>query len=310
MELAEMLELELNTWGFGQSEPFSLTRSGQPGIVLGGSFTGLKDVGDSVIQSSAAALNASRVIHSGGGSLAMESPPAVPAVDLMRELPKILVVVCTCGGQLSQMVEPQKIAQQLKNDPLVNRVEFLEQTCTANGWERLVQLVEMSKPNRVLIGACLPYVYQRKIKELSRQVGLDAVLMEVVDLNSECGMRNAELKDKQLFLRNVLSALEMGIAKLKWAEPGPVATVPIIQKALVIGGGIGGMTAALAIADHGFNVDLVEASDHLGGNLTWLQRTLEGHATNTRVTPQIRCWRISGPRWKNIPTSASTPKPR
>ena len=75
--------------------------------------------------------------------------------------------------------------------------------------------------------------------------------------------------------------LQTGIAKLKWAEPGPVATVPIIQKTLVIGGGIGGMTAALAIADHGFEVDLVEAGEHLGGNLHWLQRTLEGHTTNT-----------------------------
>jgi heterodisulfide reductase subunit A len=73
----------------------------------------------------------------------------------------------------------------------------------------------------------------------------------------------------------------MGIAKLKWAEPEPVPTIPVIQKALVIGGGIAGMTAALAIADHGFEVDLVEQSEHLGGNLTWLQQTLEGYLTDT-----------------------------
>jgi heterodisulfide reductase subunit A len=164
--------------------------------------------------------------------------------------------------------------QQLKNDPLVNRVEFLEHTCTAKGWESLVQLVETSRPNRVLIGACLPYVYQRKLKELAQQVGLDPALIEVVDANSE-------FKSKNSTTGNLVSALEMGTAKLKWAEPGPAATVPIIQKALVIGGGIGGMTAALAIADHGFKADLVEASEHLGGNLTWLQRTLEGHCPTT-----------------------------
>ena len=190
-ELAEMLGIELNDWGFGQTEPFFPVRTGRSGIVLGGSFSGLKDVGDSVIHASAAAVNASRVIHAGGGSLALESRLIAPPEDVMRQLPKILVVVCTCGGKLSQIAEPQEIAQQLKNDPLVNRVEFLAQTCTAKGWENLVQLVETSKPNRVLIGACLPYVYQRKIKELSRQVGLDAVLMEVVDTmrNAECGLR-------------------------------------------------------------------------------------------------------------------------
>ena len=279
-ELAQMLELELNTWGFGQPEPFSLTRSKQPGILLGGSFAGLKDIGDSVIQSSAAALNASRTIHSGGGSLEMESPPAVPAADVMREIPKILVAVCTCGHRLSDSIDLQKIARRLNADPLVSRVEFLEQLCTAQGWEDLLNRVQTHKPNRLLIGACLPYVYKRKLKELGRQVGLDPALMEVVDLSAEFGMRKGELKDKELSSRNVLSALEMGIANLKWAEPRPggVATIPIIRQALVVGGGIAGMTAALAIADHGYFVNLVEQNDQLGGNLIWLQRTLEGHS--------------------------------
>jgi heterodisulfide reductase subunit A len=278
-ELAEMLGLELNPWGFGQTEPFSLTRTGRAGIVLGGSFAGLKDINESVTQASAAALNASRAIHTSGGSLSLEPPPAAPTTDVMRDFPKILVAICTCGDKLSQIVDPQEISRQLKTDPLVDRVEFIEQTCTGKGWESLVQLVQTSKPNRVLIGACLPYVYQRKLKELSRQVGLDPALMEVVDVNAEFGMRNAELMDKQLLLRNMLSTLQMGIAKLKWAQPEPVLSIPIIQKALVVGGGIGGMTAALAVADHGFEVDLVEQSEHLGGNLSWLQKTLEGHST-------------------------------
>ena len=310
-ELTEMLGLELNSWGFGQTEPFSLTLAQKAGIVLGGSFAGLKDISDSVTQASAAALNASRVIHAGGGSLALETPAAVPPSDVIREIPRILVAVCTCGDHLSQTMDPLKIVQRLQTDPLVDRVEFLEQTCTAKGWELLVQLVETSKPNRVLIGACLPYVYQRKLQELGRQAGLDPALMEVVDLNAEWRMRpatspsvvssgangsprlargqslskaaesSAELEDNQYILRNVISTLEMGMARLKWADPEAVATIPTIQKALVIGGGIAGMTAALAIADHGFEVDLVEQKERLGGNLTWLQETLEGYPIDT-----------------------------
>ncbi len=130
-ELADILGLELNTWGFGQSEPFSTNRSGRAGIVLGGAFTGLKDIGESVIQASAAALNASRVIHAAGGSLALEPPPTASPVDVMRERPKILVVICTCGGQFSQIADPQEIARLLKIDPLVAQVEFMERTCTA-----------------------------------------------------------------------------------------------------------------------------------------------------------------------------------
>ena len=314
-ELAAMLGLDLNSWGFGQTEPFSLTRTGQTGILLGGSFTGLKDIGDSVTQASAAALNVSRVIHAGGGSLALEPLPVIPQADVKTEIPRILVAVCTCGDHLSKIVDPLKMGQQLKTDPLVTRVEFLEQTCTAKGWDSLVQLVETGKPNRVLIGACLPYVYQRKLKDLGRQVGLDPALMEAVDINSEVGLRpvgaigacapegmrpttifprqarglslskaaesNAEIVDKHTVFQNLQSVLEMGIAKLKWAEPEPVPTIGVIQKALVIGGGIAGMTAALAIADHGFEVELVEQSERLGGNLTWLQQTLEGYPIDT-----------------------------
>ncbi len=143
------------------------------------------------------------------------------------------------AANFQELVDPSEIVQHLKTNPLVKQVEFLEQICTAVGWEQLVELVETNKPNRLLIGACLPYVYQRKLQELSRQVGMDPALMEVVDVNAEWAMgpatspsavssgsngsgeSNGELKAKALVLRNVLSALETGIAKLKWVDPQP-----------------------------------------------------------------------------------------
>jgi heterodisulfide reductase subunit A len=103
--------------------------------------------------------------------------------------------------------------------------------------------------------------------------------MEVVDLNAVWTLQNAESTDKQFIYQGIISKLEMGLAKLKWANPEGVATIPTTQRALVVGGGIAGMTAALAIADHGFEVDLVEQAQHLGGNLTWLQKSLEGYPT-------------------------------
>ncbi|MGD8611451.1 MAG: FAD-dependent oxidoreductase [Desulfobacterales bacterium] len=278
-ELMTMLDIEQNSWGFGQIEPFSLTRTQQTGILLGGSFSGLKDIGDSVTQASAAALNASRVIHSAGGSLALESTPTAPAADVMRQSPRILVIICSCGERLAQRVDPQIVTQHLTADPMVDRVEFLEQICTATEWARLVQLVQTGKPNRLLIGACLPYIYKRKLQELGGRVGLDPALMEVVDLNLIRTAGKAEFKDKPFSYDRLISKLEMGLAKLKWANPEVVATIPNTQRALVVGGGIAGTTAALAIADHGFEVDLVEQTENLGGNLTWLKKSLEGIST-------------------------------
>jgi heterodisulfide reductase subunit A len=197
------------------------------------------------------------------------------------EIPRILAAICTCGSKISGFDDPTEIVRRLKTDPLVKQVEFLEQTCTAAGWEQLVELVQTNKPNRLLIGACLPYVYQRKIHELAPKVGLDPALIEVVDLRPAAAVKSSKLEAQGGLsaFSFQLSALQMGIAKLKWVNPSSTATVPITRRALVVGGGIAGMTAALAIADHGFEVDLVEKAEQLGGNLNWLRRTLEGHST-------------------------------
>ena len=219
-------------------------------------------------QASAAALAASRVIHAAGGSL--ESDPGSESVyrDVSRELPKILVVVCRCGHRLASISDPEEIARPLKTDPSVCQVAFLEQTCTAQGWGSIVELAEKHQPNRILVGACLPYLYARKLRELGDQTGLDPALTEVVDMAYH-SVASPPSPDA------LVSTLQMGIARLRHADPSPSASVPIHQEALVVGGGIAGMTAALGIADHGFQVHLVEQADQLGGNLTWLQKTLE-----------------------------------
>jgi heterodisulfide reductase subunit A len=288
-ELSELTGIELNPFGFGQTRPFSLTHTRQAGIELGGSFGGLQDIGDSVIQASAAALNASRITHASGGSLAPESPASIPPADVLREVPRILVAVCTCGDSLLEGIDRQKVIQYLKADPLVDRVEFREQICTAGGWEDLELLVDESKSNRILIGACRPDVYKRKIKSLGRPFGLDAGLIEVVDMNAELGMWNAEFKSKDSATGHLLSALQMGIAKLKWIEPASAPEIPVVQQALVVGGGVAGMTAALAVADHGFLVDLVEHNDRLGGNLNWLEKTLDGHSPQELLKEMHNC---------------------
>lgn len=266
-ELAEMLKIPLNPWGFAQTVPFSLTRTAREGIAVGGSFSGLKDISESVIQASAAALSASAVIHASGGSQEIENRISEYR-DVSRELPKILVVICTCGKKTSDISEAQDIVRRLKTDPAVFQAEFLDHTCTAEGWDRVIGLAEKHQPNRILIAACLPYIYARKLRELARKIGLDPALTEAVAVQfSES--------------RTLLSDIEMGIAKLRQAEPCPAVTVPVCQEALVVGGGIAGMTAALAIADHGFQVYLIEQADQLGGNLLWLKKTLEGYETKS-----------------------------
>ena len=271
-ELAELLGLSLNQWGFGQTKPLSPSCTNRDGIVLSGSFAGLKDIAESVIQAESAALSASRVIHSAGGGLALETG-ALPAYrDVSREPPRVLVVVCTCRQELNSLADLAAITTRLDRDPAVIGTILVDDLCGAQGWAALEEAALRRQPNRILLGACQPYAYTDKLRELGAKINLDPTLMEVVDIRTQ-SFAPASNQTGML----LESALKMGLARVKRVDPSPAPSIPVRQRLLVIGGGPAGLTAALAVADHGFPVDLVEEADILGGNLNWLHRTLEGH---------------------------------
>lgn len=275
-QLAETAGFALNPWGFARTEPFSTARTQREGIFLGGSFTGLKDISESVITAGAASMAASLAIHAAGGTLAPAAEPMPePFRDVSRQPPHILAVLCHCGDALAEPLTAAATVRRLEADPAVERVVSLPRVCTAEGWEALVETVEAAgqEINRVLIGACLPYVYARRLKSLGAQVGLDPVLMEVMDIRTP--VFAAGDQPPEAVGRRLTGDLQAAAARLKRAMSLVAPTQPVIPRALVVGGGVAGMTAALAISAHGYPVDLVEQSEGLGGNLHWLDRTLE-----------------------------------
>lgn len=284
-ETAQMCGLELNPWGFCHTEDFSLSLTNREGILAGGSFSGLKDISESVIQASSASLQASRVIHSKGGGLAEEPSPDTVFRDVSREIPQALVAICTCGGTLADSADPDMLSHWLEGQESVGEVHSIDSICTQEGWDTLKEITQNSKANRVLIASCMPYVYTRKLRELGEACGLNPGLMDVVDIRTHTfhgGEGPARAPGaggaKERVNQEIRAVLSMGIGKLKGIDPLPVPTSRITQKALVVGGGIAGMTAALAIADHGFEVGLVEEAEELGGNLRTLYRTIEGYS--------------------------------
>jgi heterodisulfide reductase subunit A len=185
-----------------------------------------------------------------------------------------MVALCTCGDALSQAANLDVVEKTVSDLDSVTQIHRIERICTQEGWGQLEEALNGRKINRLLIGACLPYVYTRKLRELAERTGLKSNLMEVVDIVTPAfpGRKS----EPEQVNREIRAAVAMGVGKLKGMDPSPPGAIPVFQKALVVGGGIGGMSAALAIADHGFEVNLVEKEDELGGNLRALHRTLEG----------------------------------
>ncbi len=276
-ELAQMAGLALNPWGFPRAQAFAPARASRDGIYLSGAAGGQKNIREAVIQASAAALEAGRCMHAAGGSLVPEEEPVAVAEDLLSRTPRILVVLCRCGGRLEAAMTRPDLARRVTADPAVADVIFAERLCTRQGWDQLQAQIQPQGFNRLLIGACHPYLFIAKLKALGRTLGLTENLMDAVDLGictmtlPHTGAGAAPGRRQKL-----LAQIAMALQRLWHADPQPMPSSPVTQRALVIGGGLAGMSAARAIAAMGYGVDLVEKTDALGGNLQWLQQTLQG----------------------------------
>lgn len=272
-ELAGMLGLELNPWGFPLAKGFNPAVSSREGVFLSGSFSGPRDIADSVLLAGCAALEASRVIDGAGDGADLEEADEVEYRDVSREKARTLIAVCRCAREMVPEMDTEGLIQDLEEDPGVCRVTVIDNMCTANGWDSLVEAASRERPNRVILGACLPYVYARRLKELGKEIRLASKFMDVVDLRTPL----FSVSDPGAAGRLARSEIRMCLARIRRPCPPVQGEVAVEPRALVVGGGIAGLHAALALADHGFPVEVVEREETLGGNLSWLSRTLEGN---------------------------------
>ncbi|MGA6926254.1 MAG: response regulator, partial [Desulfosarcina sp.] len=263
--MAERLEIDTDGFGFVKTAPFSDTRTRRAGIVAAGTLTGPTDIAESVIRASSAAINASRAIHRAGGGLVEKAPLSDAYRDVSREPPRLLVVLCRCQTAKDEDLALDSLSERLKQDPSIARVAIMDGICTTEGWRSLTEM-DTAGVNRVLVGACRPILYGKKARGLARAVALNPALIEWVGLDDRQGAPSPAS----------VAAILAGISRLKHAATGAVDGLAVVKRALVVGGGIAGMSTALAVADHGVEVTLVEASDRLGGNLVWLHQTIDG----------------------------------
>lgn len=277
---SEMLELERNRWGYLCPQPFSLTQTAKPGVFLAGAVAGLTDINESVIRSSAAACQAARTVFSArSGSAEPEEAEGSRQGGYQEEIQiRICVCICTCGGRLPEVLDTGALSRSLEKDPLVNRVVETESLCTEEGLQQLAEEIGENPPNRILVAACRPQTCGPRPSGLAKALGLEqkALCVENIYLPHWIAETTEAAREKGNNTAYARRRLQMALAGLKRADLFSAPEAAVCQSALVIGGGIAGMTAALAIAGQGIHVDLVEQNEALGGNLQWLSRTIDG----------------------------------
>ncbi|MCU0693328.1 MAG: FAD-dependent oxidoreductase, partial [Polyangiaceae bacterium] len=275
-KLAELLHVEPSEGGFVTGAGFEKVRTAKDGVFVCGSLTGLTDISEALTGGSAAAGEASKLLV--GLNKSFRLPGELPAErPVAREKPRVHVILCRWNdGKMPEGIDLEPFAQRLRVCPGIGQVDVVNNLCRGNGLEAAGEILRTSSCNRVVFGACLPYVYRQRLRTLARRAGINPSLVEVVDLRSIIQRHLAE-RDVPALMRKVEIQARVGVEKLKAADALGMQTIPITQRALVVGGGIAGMRAALSLADRNIAVELVEWTNDLGGRtIKRLHYTLDG----------------------------------
>lgn len=183
---------------------------------------------------------------------------------------RIGVFVCDCGSNIAGYLDTQDIADYAKKLPHVVFVQRNLYTCSEGGINEIKKGIKEQNLNRVVVASCTPRTHEPLFRSSCGEVGLNPYLFEMVNIRDQCSW--VHMKEKEDGTAKAKDLIRMGVAKAALLEPQETITSEVKTRALVIGGGIAGMTASLAFAHRGYEVVLVEKEKVLGGMLNSLNK--------------------------------------
>jgi heterodisulfide reductase subunit A len=284
-KLAEILGIKLNGYKFCQTNIFSPVETSKLGIYVCGAFSSPKDIPESVAQASGAAVKAASLIASERGTLTTvkEYPPEK---DVSSEEPRIGVFVCYCGINIGGVVNVPKVVDYVKTLPNVVYAEHNLYTCSQDTQEKIRETIKEHNLNRVVVASCTPRTHEPLFRETIREAGLNIYLFEMANIRDQCSwVHMHEPKEATEKAKDLVRSI---IAKARLLKPLKKPTIDVTPIGLVIGGGLSGMTAALELAEQGFEVHLVEKEKELGGHLRHIHSLLGSEDPQERLGSIIK----------------------
>jgi len=261
--LSRVMKFKLNEDGFASTSVFSPVETSRPGIFVSGAFSAPKDIPMTVAEASGAAARAGSEIASARNTLVTKKEyPAEISVE--GQEPRIGVFVCHCGINIGGVVKVPEVAEYAKTLPNVVYAEHNLYTCSQDTQEKIKEKVKELKLNRVVVASCTPRTHEPLFQNTIREAGLNAYLFEMANIRDQCSW--IHMHEPKAATKKAKDLVRMAVAKARLLEPLENLTLKVNQAALVVGGGVSGMTAALELARQGFKVHLVEKEKELGGN--------------------------------------------
>jgi heterodisulfide reductase subunit A len=272
-ELGRGLGIELDEYGFCHTTLFDPLQTSREGIYVAGPFREPKDIPETVIEASGAAASAARLLAPARYTLA-KTQEFPPERDISAEDLRIGVFVCHCGSNIGGYLDVPQVAEYARTLPGVAHAEDNLYTCSQDTIAHIIEQVKELHLNRVVVASCTPLTHEPLFQDAIHQAGLNPYLFEMANIRNQCSWVHSN--DWEGSTTKARSLVRMAVARATKLQPLKVAQVAVNNAALILGGGPAGMNAALALAEQGFPVHLVERADRLGGNLRHLQYFLPG----------------------------------
>ncbi len=271
--LSDKLGIRLNTHKFFETTTFSPVKTTRDGIFICGTSSSPKDIPETVMQASGASASAAELLADARGTEIIEKTYP-PERDVSGEPPKVGVFICHCGINIGGIVDVPQVVEYAKTLPNVVHSEDNLFTCSQDTQQKIKQVIEEHNLNRVVVASCSPRTHEPLFQETLRESGLNPQLFEMANIRDQCSWVHRDEPNKATGKAKTL--VKMAVAKARLLEPLPTIELPVIQKGLVIGGGLAGMVSALSVAEQGYEVTLIEREKELGGNLRNLYYTAQG----------------------------------
>ncbi len=204
----------------------------------------------------------------------------------MIEETRIGVYVCRCGIEIPEVIDFQKVAKYAGELPNVVVSKIHSYLCSEAGEELIKRDIKEHRLNRIVVAACSPLIYENVFRKFMEEAGLNPYLLEMANLREHCLLPH--LHQPADATEKAKALVRMAVERARLLKPLDVKVVEVARKALVVGGGVAGVQAALSLADAGFHVYLVEKEPHLGGRAAQLNMVTTRDSALDILTPMLK----------------------
>ncbi len=284
--LSHAAGIELNQWLFAKTGPFSTRGTTRPGVFIGGAFHEPMDIPEVIADSSAAASAVAGML-----GLPENLPSKTEKTlesderDVTGEDPRLGVFICRCRDTMTEAIDLDKAEAYTRKIDIVSHTEVLDDLCTPEGLAAMREIIRKQELNRVVVAGCTHRLHGKEFASMMRSAGLNPSLLERANIREGAAWAfqgdSIESPGDSGFSGDpatgaAQSLIEIASAKAYHHEAVSTETYRLYPKVLILGGGVTGMTSAVALSDMGVAVDLVEREDRLGGNLLTSYYTIDG----------------------------------